>query len=110
MECELALHCSHQRTRVTRHRFPRGYLPRQMSVAGFRTGDIVHATVPTGKHAGTWVGRVAVRTTGSFNIQTENAILQGISWKSCRVVQRADGYGYHLTRGVLTRPSSLDST
>ena len=37
---------------------------------GFRTGDIVRATVPSGKKRGVHVGRVAVRRTGSFNVQT----------------------------------------
>lgn len=39
-------------------------------------------------------GRVAVRATGSFNIQTPTGAVQGISHKHCRIVARADGYGY----------------
>ncbi|BBM05773.1 hypothetical protein HAALTHF_31910n [Vreelandella aquamarina] len=62
---------SYQRTRLTKHGFPRGYLMRQKQVHGFQTGDMVRAMVPTGKKAGTHTGRVAVRKTGSFNIQTE---------------------------------------
>ena len=31
---------------------------------------------------------------GSFNIQTVDAVVQGISHKYCRIVQRGDGYGY----------------
>lgn len=88
---------SYQRTRLTKHGFPRGYLMRQKQVHGFQTGDMVKAIVPTGKKAGTHTGRVAVRKTGSFNIQTEHGAVQGISHKHCSVVQRGDGYGYHLT-------------
>ncbi|WP_458527444.1 RNA-guided endonuclease IscB, partial [Onishia taeanensis] len=62
---------SYQRTRLTKHGFPRGYLMREKRAKGFQTGDMVRATVPTGKKAGTHVGRVAIRKSGSFNIQTE---------------------------------------
>ena len=88
---------SYQRTRLTKHGFPRGYLMRQKQVKGFQTGDMVKAIVPTGKKAGTHTGRVAVRKTGSFNIQTEQGAVQGISHNYCTVIQRGDGYGYHFT-------------
>jgi 5-methylcytosine-specific restriction endonuclease McrA len=86
----------YQRTRLTKHGFPRGYLMRHKQVNGFQTGDLVVATVPSGKKAGTHIGRVAVRATGSFNIQTGSAVVQGISHRYCRVLQRNDGYGYFL--------------
>ena len=85
---------SYQRTRLDKFGFPRGYLMRQKSVHGFATGDMVKATVPTGKKAGTYVGRVAIRATGSFNIQTGNGLVQGVSHKHCTLMQRGDGYGY----------------
>nr|WP_274522339.1 RNA-guided endonuclease IscB [Ectothiorhodospira mobilis] len=85
---------SYQRTRLNRFGFPRGYLLRQKRVKGFQTGDLVQAQVPTGKKAGTHTGRVAVRSTGSFNIRTDRGIVQGISHRHCRLLQRADGYGY----------------
>lgn len=86
---------SYQRTRLNKHGFPRGYLMRQKSVKGFQTGDLIRAEVPQGKKAGTYTGRVAIRTTGSFNIQMPDQIIQGISWKYCTLIQRGDGYGYH---------------
>ncbi|WP_144049469.1 RNA-guided endonuclease IscB [Vreelandella massiliensis] len=88
---------SYQRTRLTKHGFPRGVLMRQKQVHGFQTGDMVRAVVPAGKKTGTHTGRVAVRKTGSFNIQTEHGAVQGISHKHCTVIQRGDGYGYHVT-------------
>ncbi len=87
---------SYKRTRLSKHGFPRSYLMRQKSVHGFQTGDMVRALVPKGAKAGTWLGRVAVRKTGSFNVQTLNGAIQGISYKYCTVPQRADGYGYHI--------------
>lgn len=85
---------SYQRTRLTQYGFPRGYLMRTKSVQGFRTGDLVRASVTGGKRIGEYIGRVAVRATGSFNIQSHDAVVQGISHKYCRIVQRGDGYGY----------------
>ena len=85
---------STQRTRLDAFGFPRGFLTREKSHFGFQTGDLVRADVPTGKKAGTHVGRVAVRASGSFNIQTGSGVVQGISQKHCRLLQRADGYGY----------------
>ncbi len=87
---------SHARTRVNRFGFPVGYLMAKKSVKGFRTGDIVRATVPTGKRQGVHVGRVAVRASGSFNVQTAGGTVQGVSHRHCRIVQRGDGYGYAL--------------
>lgn len=87
---------SYQRTRLTRYGFPRGYLMRQKQIQGFQTGDMVKAIVPKGKKEGAWSGRVAVRKTGSFNIQTLSGAIQGISYKHCTLTQRGDGYGYHI--------------
>jgi len=87
---------SYQRTRLNRFGFPRGYLIRDKRVQGFQTGDRVIAQVPGGKHAGNHIGRVAVRASGYFNIQCAHCVIQGISHRHCRVVQRADGYGYHI--------------
>ena len=85
---------SHCRTRLDAFGFPRGYLMREKSIKGFRTGDIVKACVPKGVKAGVYKGRVAVRATGSFNIQTGASVIQGIGHKHCRILQRGDGYGY----------------
>jgi hypothetical protein len=54
----------------------------------------VRAEVPKGKKTGVHVGRVVVRKTGSFNIQAPTGTVQGLSHHHCRVLQRADGYGY----------------
>jgi hypothetical protein len=67
---------------------------RQKQVRGFQTGDMVVANISRGKKAGVYRGRLAVRASGSFNIQTRDGVIQGISYKNCRLVARADGYGY----------------
>jgi 5-methylcytosine-specific restriction endonuclease McrA len=63
-------------------------------VRGFQTGDMVRAVVPSGKNAGTHVGRVTVRATGQFDISTPTRKLQIINWKYCKPVHRQDGYTY----------------
>lgn len=85
---------SYQRTRVCASGFPRGYLTRKKVHFGFQTGDMVIAVVTKGKKVGTYKGRVAVRSTGSFNIQTGSGVIQGISHRFCTLVQRSDGYAY----------------
>ena len=85
---------SYQRTRLNRFGFPRGYLTRQKRIHGFQTGDMVKALVTKGKKVGTYVGRVAVRASGSFNIQSAEGLVQGISHRYCTLIQRSDGYGY----------------
>jgi hypothetical protein len=87
---------SYQRTRLDAFGFPRGFLTRKKSHFGFQTGDRVRAVVRTGKKIGTYVGRVAVRASGSFNLQTGSGLVQGIPHTVCRLLQRADGYGYSL--------------
>jgi 5-methylcytosine-specific restriction endonuclease McrA len=85
---------SYQRTRLTESGFARGYLMRAKRVHGFQTGDMVKAMVAQGKKGGAYRGRVAVRASGYFNIQTPEGVIQGISHRCCTVIQRGDGYGY----------------
>ena len=84
----------YQRTRLSKDGFPVGYLMRHKRVNGFQTGDLVEAHVPSGKKAGTYQGRIAVRVSGSFNIRTDEEVIQGISYRYCKLIQRGDGYGY----------------
>ena len=89
---------SYQRTRVDKYGFPRGCLTRQKRIHGFATGDMVKAVVPSGKKAGTYRGRVAVRARGCFVIQTPEGKVDGIGWRHCRLLSFNDGYGYAWLR------------
>jgi hypothetical protein len=84
---------AYTRTRTDKHGFPRLRLPRQKQFFGFATGDLVRAVVPSGKHAGTHTGRVAVRASGSFAIRTTHG-LANARHTHVRLLQRADGYAY----------------
>jgi 5-methylcytosine-specific restriction endonuclease McrA len=99
---------SYQRTRLNAYGFPRGYLTRQKRIHGFQTGDQVKAEITKGKKTGSYVGRVAVRASGSFNIQTAQGVVQGIGYRCCKVIQRADGYGYSQL-GTPEKPAELCS-
>ena len=92
-----------QRTRLTRHGFPRGYLTRQKPIRGFQTGDPIRAEVPSGQKAGTYTGRIAVRASGRFNIQTPQGVVQGINHRHWALVQRGDGYGYRVQPKIATK-------
>lgn len=87
-------HGSRQSCRTDKFGFPSRYIPRFKFVKGFQTGDIVKAVVTTGKKVGEYIGRVAVRTTGSFNISTNNGLIQGINYKVCKSIHKKDGYSY----------------
>ncbi len=86
-------HGTRQMCRTDKFGFPSRYVPRNKFVKGFQTGDIVKAIVISGKKIGEYVGRVAVRSTGSFNISASQ-LVQGISHKYCKIVYRKDGYSY----------------
>jgi hypothetical protein len=73
-------------------------MTRSKSAFGFQTGDMVRAVVNSGKKAGDYLGRVAIRASGSFNIQSATGLIQGIHHRFCKLAQRADGYGYSLTK------------
>jgi 5-methylcytosine-specific restriction endonuclease McrA len=87
---------SRQQCRTDKYGFPSRYVPKDPFVKGFQTGDIVRAIVVKGKKIGTYMGRVAVRSTGSFNISDKTGLIQGISYKCCTLVHKKDGYGYAL--------------
>ena len=75
---------------------------RQKAFFGFQTGDIVKAIVTKEKKIAVYVGRVAVRKTGRFNIKTKTDTIQGIGYKCCRHLHKSDGYTYSF--GTLLKP------
>ena len=95
-------HGKRQVIHVDKYGFPRKNKSTQMvrksalvkSVKGFRTGDIVKAVVIKGKKIGSYLGKVAVRSSGSFNIKTVSKTVQGVNYKYCKQVHRKDGYVY----------------
>ncbi len=75
--------------------FPRTRPKQKKFTHGFRTGDIVRAIVPNRlNNAGIHVGRMSAKAKGSFTITTAQGKITDVGKKYCRVLQRADGYGY----------------
>ncbi|AOY83228.1 RNA-guided endonuclease IscB [Moorena producens JHB] len=87
-------HGTRQLCRTNKYGFPVRHCSRTKIHKGFQTGDIVRAVVTKGKKIGTYVGRVATRKSGSFNISTKSGLVQGISHKYCQLIHRKDGYAY----------------
>jgi len=87
-------HGSRQMCRTDKFGFPSRYVPRLKFVKGFQTGDIIKAVVTSGKKVGTYTGRVAVRSSGSFNVSAVQGLIQGINHKYCFSIHQKDGYNY----------------
>ena len=98
---------SHCRTNVNASGFPRGYLVRQKLFFGFSTGDYCKADVKNGKKAGAYVGRVLCRKKGSFDINTKQGRIQGLNHKWFTILQRSDGYEYHIEKRSATSSPCL---
>jgi 5-methylcytosine-specific restriction endonuclease McrA len=97
-------HGSRQMCRTDKYGFPSRHVPRQKRWFGFRTGDLVKAVVPSGTYRGSHIGRVAIRTSGSFNIATVKQMVRA-SYRYCQIMQFADGYAYttRMVRGTAPR-------
>jgi hypothetical protein len=104
-------HGSRQICRTDKYGFPSRYRLRQKHHFGFQTGDIVQVRLPKGKHAGTYVGRVACRATGSFDITTATGKITGVSWRYCRIIHQSDGYTYTFVKdgsGTFSKRQPMD--
>ncbi|NDJ87429.1 MAG: hypothetical protein GYB66_16245 [Chloroflexi bacterium] len=86
--------------RPDKYGFPRTKAKQGRVQYGFQTGDMVRAVVTQGKKIGTHIGRVAVRSSGSFNITTCVGTVQGISYRYCAHLHKSDGYSYEKGEGV----------
>jgi 5-methylcytosine-specific restriction endonuclease McrA len=87
-------HGTRQMCRTDKFGFPSRHVPRNKFVKGFQTGDIARAIVTKGKKIGTYAGRIAVRSSGSFNISTISGLVEGIGHKYFNLIHRKDGYSY----------------
>ncbi|GGP36110.1 hypothetical protein GCM10010278_10950 [Streptomyces melanogenes] len=88
---------SYARTTPDRYGFPRLQRPRAKQHHGFITGDLVRATMPSGRWKGTWTGRVSVRSRGQHSLTT-SAGRFNVLHRNLRLLQRAEGYSYASKR------------
>ncbi len=87
-------HGDRQLCLVDKHGFPRSKAAGSKLISGFQTGDLVNVNVTSGKKIGAYKGKVAIRSSGFFNITTQNETIQGISFKYCTKIHSSDGYNY----------------
>ncbi len=97
LEIKAAGHGKRQMCRVDRYGFPRTSAKSDKTVKGFQTGDMVKSVVTKGKKTGVYIGRVAARISGYFNITTRNGVVQGISYRHCLKLYGCDGYNYLIS-------------
>jgi len=97
-------HGSRQMCRMDKYGFPRTGPKQRKRVQGFQTGDLVRAVVTSGTKQGTYVGKVAVRTRGVFNITTAQGVVTDIHHRYCTLIARADGYTYRRPKEVALSP------
>jgi len=91
-------HGSRQMCNVDRFGFPCSKPKEAKRVQGFQTGDLVRAVVTGGTKAGTYVGKVAVRTRGIFNITTALGLVTDIHHRFCGCRATLLGYSARLRR------------
>ncbi len=80
--------------------FPTKHRTRCKTFFGFQTGDMVRAILPTGKFAGTHVGRLTVRESGVFEMRTALGKVSPVRHKYCKSIHRNDGYMYSFSTFV----------
>ena len=84
-----------QMTLMNKYGFPRTKAKGNFKkVFGFMTGDIVKAKVTTGIKVGNYIGKVAIRVSGYFDIKTTDRLISGISYRHMSVIHHFDGYCY----------------
>ena len=86
---------TYARTTPDRYGFPRLSPPTdQTRTTASRPATWSAPPSPNGKKTGVHIGRVLVRSSGSFDITTRHGRVAGINHRHVRLLQRADGYGY----------------
>ena len=86
-------HGTRQRCRPNKFGFPKGHAPKAKFFQGFQTGDLVSASIPKGKFAGRYVGRIAIRFRPSFVLQLPDKKFD-VHPKYLTHIHRNDGYNY----------------
>jgi 5-methylcytosine-specific restriction endonuclease McrA len=99
-------HGSRQMCLMDKYGFPRSGPKQHKRVQGFQTGDLVRAVVTSGAKQGTYVGKVAVRTRGVFNITTVQGVVTDIHHRYCALIARADGYTYRQCKEAALPPTA----
>lgn len=84
-------HGKRQRCGTNKFGFPIRHAPSSKFFMGFQTGDIVKASIPNGKYAGSYTGRIAIRFKPSFKLTTGGKSFD-VHPKYLKTIHKADGY------------------
>ena len=86
-------HGTRQRCRPDKFGFPKSHAPKAKFFQGFQTGDLVSASIPKGKFAGQYTGRIAIRFRPSFVLQLSDKKFD-VHPKYLTQIHQNDGYNY----------------
>jgi hypothetical protein len=86
-------HGIRQRCRPDKYGFPKAHAPKAKCFLGFQTGDVVKANVPSGKYAGIYEGRIAIRFRPCFVLQLTTQKFD-VHPKYLKTLHKTDGYEY----------------
>lgn len=86
-------HGTRARCRPDKFGFPKSHAASAKFFQGFQTGDLVSASIPKGKFAGQYTGRIAIRFRPNFVLQLPNQKFD-VHPKYLTHIQYNDGYNY----------------
>ncbi len=88
-------HGSRQMCLMDENGFPRTKPKAKHFPHAFKTGDMVQAIIPAHlKNPGTHTGRMSAKASGYFTLSTQKGNIPDVGKQYCRILQKADGYGY----------------
>jgi len=90
-------HGTRQRCRPDKYGFPVRHAPKAKFFMGFTTGDIVKADIPSGKYAGKYTGRIAIRFRPSFMLLLPDRRFD-VHLKYLTTIHSSDGYEYNFSK------------
>jgi hypothetical protein len=90
-------HGTRQRCRSDKYGFPARNAPKAKFFMGFTTGDMVKANIPSGKYAGKYTGRIAIRFRPSFMLLLPDKRFD-VHPKYLTTIHKADGYEYSISK------------
>jgi len=86
-----------QMTLPNKYGFPRTNSKGSSKSFGFSSGDLIKAIVTKGKYIGTYIGIVAIRSSGYFQLDTTL-----VKYTDCKLLQKNDNYKYQYGTDIKT--------
>jgi 5-methylcytosine-specific restriction endonuclease McrA len=90
-------HGIRQRCRTDKYGFPKAHALKAKFYMGFTTGDMVKADIPSGKYAGKYTGRIAIRFRPRFMLLQKDKGFD-VHPKYLTTIHQADGYEYSIPK------------